>query len=121
MRGRFLRPAVATRGGRSERGCCPWISSLSSRSGRRDPGGVHRESTATSLDCCGSAGEYSRKVPQPTRTRAAEGERLGTVTCGDGRGWTCCLLMACKRSGVRVLSAGGSQDLSVTGTIFVVE
>jgi hypothetical protein len=24
------------------------------------------------------------------------------VTCGDGRGWTCCRQMACKRSGVRI-------------------
>jgi hypothetical protein len=25
-----------------------------------------------------------------------------TVTCTDRRGWTCCLVMACKRSGVRI-------------------
>ena len=46
-------------------------------------------------------GEYSRKVQQLTRTRADLRGRGRTVTCTDGRGWTCCLVMACKRSAVR--------------------
>ena len=45
---------------------------------------------------------YSRKVQQPVRTRGAWHGRGRTVTCGDGRGWTCCRQMACKRSGVRI-------------------
>ncbi len=47
-------------------------------------------------------GEYSRKVPQQARKDTDPGTRSGTVTRADGRGWTCCLLMACKRPGVRV-------------------
>jgi hypothetical protein len=45
---------------------------------------------------------YSGKVQQPVRTSADWRAHSGTVTCGDRRGWTCCLLMACKRSGVRI-------------------
>jgi hypothetical protein len=45
---------------------------------------------------------YSREVPQPGRTRAHSGARVRTVTCAHVHGWTCCLLMACKRSGVRI-------------------
>jgi hypothetical protein len=46
--------------------------------------------------------QYSRKVQQPVRTRGVCHGRGRTVTCGDGRGWTCCRQMACKRSGVRI-------------------
>jgi hypothetical protein len=35
-------------------------------------------------------------------TEVAAQVLVGTVTCGDGRGWTCCRQMACKRSGVRI-------------------
>ena len=55
---------------------------------------------ATFLDSCGSAGEYSTKVPQLTRTWADWSARSGTVTCTDVLRWMSCLLMACK-SGVR--------------------
>ena len=37
-------------------------------SGSDDPGSVRRGSTATSVDCCGPAGEYNTEVPQPART-----------------------------------------------------
>jgi hypothetical protein len=50
----------------------------------------------------GQAGRYSRKVPQPVRTWPDWCARSGMVTCEDRHGWTCCLLMACKRSGVRI-------------------
>src|ERR1022692_734418 len=59
-------------------------------------------STATSADSCGPPGEDSTKVPQPARTRPDGSARCGTVTCGDGLRWMACLLMACKRSGVRI-------------------
>ncbi len=45
---------------------------------------------------------YSTEVQQLTWTRADLWGRERTVTCGDGRGWTCCRQMACKRSGVRI-------------------
>ena len=45
---------------------------------------------------------YSTEVPQRTWTEVAAPGRRRTVTCGDGRGWTCCRQMACKRSGVRI-------------------
>ena len=45
---------------------------------------------------------YSTEVPQRTRTEVVAEGRRRTVTCGDGRGWTCCRQMACKRSGVRI-------------------
>jgi len=54
------------------------------------------------LDSCGLPGEYSTEVPQPARTPADWSARCGTVTCGDGLRWMGCLLMACKRSGVRI-------------------
>jgi hypothetical protein len=44
---------------------------------------------------------YSTEVQQHTRTRADLRGRGRTVTCGYGRGWTCCRQMACKRSAVR--------------------
>jgi hypothetical protein len=44
---------------------------------------------------------YSRKVQQQVRTQVAAQGRVRTVTCTDGRGWTCCRQMACKRSAVR--------------------
>ncbi len=47
-------------------------------------------------------GEYSTEVPQPVRMEADHGRHSGTVTCGDGRGWMCCLLFASRGSGVRV-------------------
>jgi hypothetical protein len=48
------------------------------------------------------AGQYSRKVPQPTGTLVACWGCGRTVTCGDELRWMSCLLMACKRSGVRI-------------------
>ena len=45
---------------------------------------------------------YSTEVPQRTRTEVVAEGRRRTVTCGDGRGWTCCRQMACQRSGVRI-------------------
>jgi len=59
-------------------------------------------STATSLDSRGPPGEYSRKVPQRSRITEDLRTPVGTVTCADTRGWTGCLLMACKRSGVQI-------------------
>jgi hypothetical protein len=50
----------------------------------------------------GQAGRYSRKVPQLARIPEDSCARPGTVTCVDGRERMCCLLMACKRSGVRI-------------------
>ena len=50
----------------------------------------------------GQAGRYSTEVPQQARTEAKLSGCPRTVTCGDGRRRTCCLLMACKRSGVRI-------------------
>ena len=44
---------------------------------------------------------YSTEVQQLTRTRGDLRGRRRTVTCTDGRGWTCCRQMACKRSAVR--------------------
>jgi hypothetical protein len=48
------------------------------------------------------AGQYSGKVQQPVRIWPHWYARSGTVTCGDRHRWTCCLWMACKRSGVRI-------------------
>jgi hypothetical protein len=59
-------------------------------------------STATAVHSRGPAGEYSTKVPQPARTWTDWSACCRTVTCGDGRRWMGCLLMACKRSGVRI-------------------
>ena len=47
-------------------------------------------------------GEYSTEVPQQVRIWRDADTRSGTVTCGDGRGWTWCLLFASRESGVRV-------------------
>src|SRR5690349_4951109 len=52
--------------------------------------------------------EYSTEVPQQTWICTDLDTRPGTVTCGDGRGWTCCLFV-CKQ-GVM-----GSSPLSSTG------
>jgi len=48
-----------------------------------------------------TGGEYSREAPQRVRMPGDWRGLAGTVTCGDGRGWTCCRQMACKRSAVR--------------------
>ena len=49
--------------------------------------------------------EASLRPAQSTATGLDSGgtdaDVLRTVTCGDGRGWTCCRQMACKRSAVR--------------------
>jgi hypothetical protein len=45
---------------------------------------------------------YSTEVPQQIRIWRDADTRCGTVTCGYGRGWTCCLLFASRGSGVRV-------------------
>jgi hypothetical protein len=50
----------------------------------------------------GQAGWYSGKVQQPVRICPDWCARAGTVTCTEVFRWTCCLLMACKRSGVRI-------------------
>ena len=55
--------------------------------------------------------EYSRKVPQQVRIRRDADTRSGTVTCGDGRGWTWCPLFATKGSGVRVPLAPLVKDI----------
>ena len=47
-------------------------------------------------------GEYSREVLQQVRIWRDVDTRSGTVTCGDGRRWTGCLLFASRGSGVRV-------------------
>jgi len=57
---------------------------------------------------------YSTEVQQLTRTRADLRGRGRTVTCTDGRGWTCCRQMACKRSAVRArLAPPGGLHVSV--------
>jgi len=48
------------------------------------------------------ADRYSKKIRQPVRTWRDGRALPGTVTCTDVLRWTCCLLMACKRSGVRI-------------------
>jgi hypothetical protein len=58
---------------------------------------------------CRRVGEYSTEVQQLTRARAHLRGRVRTVTCTDGRGWTCCRQMACKRSGVRISLAPPGQ------------
>ena len=61
---------------------------------------------------------YSTEVQQLTRTQAYVWGRGRTVTCTDGRGWTCCRQMACKRSAVRARLAplhGISAAQSPTG------
>src|ERR1700722_12750764 len=49
-----------------------------------------------------TARKYSTKVQQPAGTQAARPALTGTVACTDALGWMPCLLMACKRSGVRI-------------------
>ncbi len=44
-------------------------------------------------------GEYSTEVPQQVRMQRDADPRSGTVTCGYGRGWTCCLLFASRGQG----------------------
>ena len=74
------------------------------------PGYVEREGTETSLNYRGPAGEYSTEVPQRVWIPGDWQVRTGTVTCGDGRGWTCCRQMACKRSGVRISLAPSRSE-----------
>ena len=57
---------------------------------------------------------YSTEVQQHAGTRVAAQGRGRMVTCGDGRGWTCCRQMACKGSGVRISLAPLAR--SVIGT-----
>jgi hypothetical protein len=76
------------------------LAHLAGRSG--GTWGWRGASTAMSLDSCGQPEEYSTEVPQQARNATDSGARSGTVTCTDGRGWTWCLRMACKRSGVRI-------------------
>jgi hypothetical protein len=65
---------------------------------RRTSSSGWRSSGATGTDAGVSAGKYSTEVPQQERIqRDAEG-RPGTVTCGYGRRWTCCLLFASRGS-----------------------
>jgi hypothetical protein len=64
--------------------------------------GAQRRSAEASPGAVGSDGEYSTKVPQQVRIWRDADRRSGTVTCGDGRQWTCCLLFASRGSGVRV-------------------
>ena len=45
---------------------------------------------------------YSTEVPQQVWTGADGGVRARTATCKDARRRTGCVLMACKRSGVRI-------------------
>jgi hypothetical protein len=77
-----------------------------------DTGVYNGEEPQRPLDCYGPAGEYSRKVPQLVRTRGDLRGRGRTMTCIDARGWTCCLLMACKRSAVRARLAPGQTSNS---------
>jgi hypothetical protein len=45
---------------------------------------------------------HSTQVPQPEQACWHGRGRRGTVTCADALAWTPCLLMACKRSGIRI-------------------
>src|ERR1039457_253800 len=58
--------------------------------------------TVTGTDTGGRREKYSKEVPQQGRIRRDAEGRGRTVTCGDGRWWTCCLLFASRGSGVRV-------------------
>ena len=62
------------------------------------------------LDLAGQAGRYSGKVQQPVRTWPDRCAHSGMVTCGNRHRWTCCLWMACKRSGVRIPLAPQVRD-----------
>jgi hypothetical protein len=54
---------------------------------------------------------YSTEVQQLTWTQADVQGRERTVTCRDGRGWTCCRQMACKRSAVRARLAPPRSEI----------
>jgi hypothetical protein len=60
----------------------------------------------------GLGGEYSTKVPQQVAIWRDVDTRSGTVTWGDGRWWTCCLLFATRSSGfmplIQAISLGWS-------------
>ena len=73
-----------------------------SRYAQQSPGCRQAEVSSTGGQGATSCRKYSAEVPQPRRTRAYSGALLWTVTCGDVLPWTACLLMACKRSGVRI-------------------
>ena len=115
-----------TRGLSHGHGLCQWPPDRNpSRPSLRD---TSAELTLRLLSCCYQAKRraawtrlsaswrgpipYRRKVPQPIRTRADPGRQSGTVTCGDGRRGTGCLLMACKRPGVRVPLAPQVRDIN---------
>jgi hypothetical protein len=91
-----------------------WRSGTSSvspgeRSRKRRSEEVEGHAVRYAAGRCRRVGEYSTEVQQLTRTRAHSWGRGRTVTCGDGRGWTCCRQMACKRSGVRISLAPPGQ------------
>ena len=70
----------------------------------------HREEVEGHAVCdaagrCRRVGEYSPQVPQRARTEVVAQGRVRTVTCTDGRRWTCCRQIACKRSAVRARTA----------------
>ena len=54
-----------------------------------DPRWVAQWSLRTDVNL---GGEYSTKLPQQVRVWRDADTRSGTVTCGDGRRWTWCLL-----------------------------
>src|ERR1035437_2777223 len=89
---------------------------------RRRPFGTTRrspESQPKYRNVCGllrTTGEYSTKVPQLVGTEADLCARCRTVTCGDGLRWMGCLLMPCKRSGVRVSVAPSQLKVMKSNT-----
>src|SRR5882757_662037 len=91
--------------------CC--VRARMPRPGRcgleREP--VKERGTAAGTDAGGRPGKYSMEVPQQERMQRDTEGRPGTVTCGDGRGWTCCLLFASRGSGVRVPLAPQVRDI----------
>jgi hypothetical protein len=78
-------------------GCTPEGASVTWRRGLT----LVRASSGATTGGAARMERYSTEVQQLTRTRADSRGRGRTVTCRDGRGWTCCRQMACKRSAVR--------------------